>query len=124
MTTATQDRPEQTTISHDEAFEIRRQHRANIPDLHHGAYRRLWDKAMTGRSLRAAVRSKCLDCMNWQSVEVKMCTCVACPLFPYRPGQKRNRTPATVETPQGRAILRARVHATHTLAKKRPQDGL
>ena len=85
------------TMKPDEIFEIRRQHRANIPDLHHGAYRRLWDKAMTGRSLRAAVKSKCLDCMCWQPTEVKLCTCVACPLFPYRPGQRQKRTPAPSE---------------------------
>ena len=88
----------QQTISQDEVFEIRRQHRASIPGLHHGAYQRLWDKAMTGRSLRAAVRSKCLDCMCWQPGEVKLCTCVACPLFPYRPGQRQKRTPAPSET--------------------------
>jgi len=99
VTTVAQDQQEQLTLSTDEVFEIRRQHRANIPELHHGAYRRLWDKAMTGRSLRAAVKSKCLDCMGWQSTEVRLCTCVACPLFPYRPGQKRQRASTPSQTP-------------------------
>ncbi len=76
----------------DDIFEIRRKHRANIPDLHNGAYRRNWDKAMTGKSLRAAVKAKCLDCMCWQLTEVYQCSCVACPLYPYRPAPQKARS--------------------------------
>ena len=61
--------------------------RENIPDLFHGSYRRLYDKAIGGHSLRAAIDSKCLDCMCWQQAEVKKCTVVTCPLFLYRPYQ-------------------------------------
>ncbi len=63
----------------------RKKWRDNIPNLHNGAYRRKYDKAMTGHSLRAAVDSKCLDCVCWQQAEVKKCPCTTCPLWPYRP---------------------------------------
>ena len=59
--------------------------RANIPDVYHGAYRKVYDKAMTGRSLRAAVNSKCLDCVCWEREEVKKCPSIDCPLYSYRP---------------------------------------
>lgn len=65
--------------------------RENIPDFFHGSYRRNYDKAMTGKSLRAAVDSKCLDCMCWQAAEVRKCTIVTCPLHPYRPYSEKNQ---------------------------------
>jgi hypothetical protein len=66
--------------------------RQNIPGLFNGAYRRMYDKAMSGKSLRAAVTAKCQDCMCWQGAEVKRCDIVTCPLHPYRPGVKRSVT--------------------------------
>jgi len=94
------DQEEQAALTRDEVFEIRRRHRANIPDLHNGAYRRLWDRAISGRDLRAAIRGKCQDCMAWQVPEIKICTCVACPLFPYRiTGRKIPRPAKSVSTP-------------------------
>jgi len=59
----------------------------NIPNLFGGSYRKQYDKAMKGHSLRAAINSKCLDCMCWQATEVKKCSIIACPLHPYRPYQ-------------------------------------
>jgi hypothetical protein len=64
--------------------------RENIPDLYSGAYRRTYDKAMSGKSLRAAVTAKCQDCMCWQGTEIRQCDIVICPLHPYRPGLKRS----------------------------------
>lgn len=58
--------------------------RSHIPDIHNGAYRRKYDKAMNGKSLRAAVDSKCLDCVCWQSSEIAKCPVLTCPLYPYR----------------------------------------
>ncbi len=72
-------------MTNDEVFEIRRKHRANIPDKHHEAYRKNWDMAIQRKSMRAAVKAKCLDCMCWVKMEVQVCTCVACPLYEYRP---------------------------------------
>lgn len=63
--------------------------RAHIPGMYNGAYRKVWDKAMSGKSLRAAITAKCQDCMCWQYAEVKRCTVITCPLYPYRPGVKR-----------------------------------
>lgn len=54
---------------------------AQVPRKYRGHYRR----AYAGRSLRAAVVAKCLDCTNWQRKEVALCPCVDCPLYPYRP---------------------------------------
>jgi hypothetical protein len=87
-------------MTRDEIFEIRRQHRANIPSLHHEAYRKNWDLAMEGRSLRAAVKAKCLDCMCWQSTEVKLCPCAACPLWEVRPYVKHPQRRATTAKPK------------------------
>jgi hypothetical protein len=72
----------------DEIDQIR-QWRRNIPPLHNESYRRLYDKAVSGKSRSAGVKSKCLECMGWQSSEVKNCSIVACPLHPYRPYQSR-----------------------------------
>lgn len=59
----------------------------NIPDIRNGAYRKNYLKAMSGKSKSAAVKAKCLDCMNWQSTEVKLCPSMDCPLWLYRPYQ-------------------------------------
>jgi len=83
----------------DEIIEIRRKHRANIPGKHHEAYRVNWDKAIEGKSLRACVKSKCLDCMNWLASEVKACSCAACPLFEVRPYVKHPKRRQSRKTP-------------------------
>jgi len=57
------------------------QHRVDVPK----AYRGIYDRAMSGRSLRAAVNSTCLECVQWQRAEVRLCPSYACPLWPYRP---------------------------------------
>ena len=53
------------------------------------SYRATYRKAMNGKSLRAAVNSKCLDCSNWQRIEIKECPIVTCPLHLYRPYQQK-----------------------------------
>ena len=55
--------------------------RSQIPDIHKANY----DKAMRGKSLRAGTKAFCLMCVCWQKEEVRLCTDLACPLFPYRP---------------------------------------
>ena len=47
--------------------------------------RNVYKKAMKGRSLRAAVNAKRLDCSNWQKNEIDLCPVVGCPLYPYKP---------------------------------------
>jgi hypothetical protein len=57
--------------------------RAQIPR----AYRGIYDKAVGGKSLRAAVNAQCLECCCWQRKEVAFCTDPACPLYAVRPYQ-------------------------------------
>ena len=57
------------------------QRRADMPPIHRANY----DKAIGGRSLRAATKAFCLMCVCWQKEEVRLCTGLACSLWPYRP---------------------------------------
>lgn len=50
-----------------------------------------FERAYAGRSLRAAVNAKCLCCTNCQRTEIKYCQVVQCPLWDYRPYQKRRQ---------------------------------
>lgn len=59
--------------------------RADMPKI----YRATYDKAVTGKSLRAAVKSFCAECCMWQRVEVRLCTSLACPLWACRPYRDR-----------------------------------
>lgn len=45
------------------------------------------EKARNG-SLKARIKLKCLDCCNWQKVEVAVCECDDCPLWDVRPYKK------------------------------------
>ena len=58
----------------------------HIPVKYQGTYA----KAMTGKSRAAGVKAKCQDCMNWNAAEVRRCDITTCPLYPYRPGARRN----------------------------------
>jgi hypothetical protein len=46
-----------------------------------------YKRAMSGRSMRAAVNAQCAECMGWEGLPdtVRYCTAPACPLHPYRP---------------------------------------
>ena len=35
-----------------------------------------------------AIREKCLDCSFWQPGEVRQCTAIDCPIYPYRLGTR------------------------------------
>jgi len=52
----------------------------NIPKK----YKRLYNKAVTGRSRKAAIRSFCLECTGYSPKETENCTDKACPLYKYR----------------------------------------
>lgn len=62
--------------------------RLTIPQI----YRANYDKAMTGKSPKAAMKAFCLECVVWQREEVKKCTSPTCPLYPYRP-YKESKAP-------------------------------
>ena len=51
------------------------------------AYRATYNRAVKGRSLRAAINAQCLECVCWQRKEVALCTDLACPLYAVRPYQ-------------------------------------
>jgi hypothetical protein len=54
---------------------------SNIPKSYRGNYK----KAMDTNSKAAAIKSKCLDCTNWQRKEIEFCPANTCPLHPHRP---------------------------------------
>jgi hypothetical protein len=51
------------------------------------SYRACYDKAVSGKSLRAAINSFCLECVCWQIEEIRNCTDLVCPLYTVRPYQ-------------------------------------
>jgi hypothetical protein len=51
------------------------------------SYRATYDKAVSGKSLRAAINSFCLECVCWQIEEIRNCSDLGCPLYAVRPYQ-------------------------------------
>ncbi len=49
------------------------------------ACRATYERAMGGKSRKAAMAAFCAECVGWQVAEVFRCTDRACPLYPYRP---------------------------------------
>lgn len=47
-------------------------------------YCKLYNRAVSGKSRKAAIRSFCLECVGYLENEVKACTDTGCPLFKYR----------------------------------------
>jgi hypothetical protein len=62
------------------------QRRKQMPDIHRANY----DNAMRGKSKKAAIRAFCLMCVQWQKEEVRLCTDLGCPLYPYRPYKNKS----------------------------------
>jgi hypothetical protein len=56
---------------------------AAMPESHHGTYRR----AVSGKSLRAAVDAFCAECCGYDREAVRTCPAIACPLWSVRPWQ-------------------------------------
>ncbi|MGB2863070.1 MAG: hypothetical protein WBC05_07070 [Sedimentisphaerales bacterium] len=71
-------------------LEVLKKWRRNIPDLFHGKFRKQWDKAISKKSMRAALNAKCADCMCWQNTGIKRCDIITCPLWQYRPLQDKD----------------------------------
>jgi hypothetical protein len=55
-------------------------------------FRKNYERAMSGKSLRAAATAHCLECVMWVIEEVRLCTARSCPLYPYRPYQQKSGT--------------------------------
>lgn len=49
-------------------------------------YRPMRQRALTGKSRRAAIRLFCLQCTGWSEAAVKTCPATGCPLHSYRLG--------------------------------------
>ena len=49
------------------------------------AYRAIYDRAMTGKSRKAAMHIFCLECCGYQIQEVFLCSDLGCALYLYRP---------------------------------------
>jgi len=56
---------------------------AQIPE----SQQRIYQKAVQRKSMAAAVKSFCYECMGYQREEVKVCSDLGCPLWAYRPGR-------------------------------------
>ena len=48
-------------------------------------YRKIYDRAVGGKSLRSCINAQCLECVGWVSKEVTLCTDLGCPLYSVRP---------------------------------------
>ena len=44
-----------------------------------------FERAYSGRSMRAAINANCLDCVGYEQAEVKRCQIYDCPFWDYRP---------------------------------------
>ncbi len=62
--------------------------RKHIPENSLKAY----DKAMNGKSLRACINARCIDCCGWNKAEVHKCPAMSCPLWHVRPYQRKKRS--------------------------------
>ena len=55
------------------------------------SYRGIYDKAIGGKSKASGTKAFCLECMGWARKEVEACDTVECPLFRYRPYQRKRK---------------------------------
>jgi len=63
----------------------------NIPKK----YIPMYNRAVSGKSRKAAIRFQCLNCMGYSEKAVKECSLTACQFFPYRTGIKARPTHKT-----------------------------
>jgi hypothetical protein len=59
----------------------------------------------------AAIRAHCLDCCGNQRSEVRRCTAIKCPSWPYRMGSNPYRAPLTAEVKAARSEAGKRLAA-------------
>lgn len=55
---------------------------------------------MAHRTPVQAIRAYCLDCCCFQRNEVRLCTAVQCPLYPFRMGKNPNRKSRKAQSSQ------------------------
>lgn len=49
----------------------------------------VYKRAFSGGSKAAAIKGKCIDCVGYGIARVRDCECDDCPLWPYRPFQRK-----------------------------------
>ena len=59
-----------------------------------------------------AIRAKCLDCTGNQSKEVRLCTCLSCPLWGYRMGVRPDH-PRALEA--NKEVEREKLRGSHVI---------
>ncbi len=75
-------------------------------------YRGFYERAMTGKSRKAAMHAFCLECCCWQIKEVQQCRDNGCPLFSYRsrarilPKCSQTRRNGEESTNRGKRVVR------------------
>lgn len=69
-----------------------------------------------------AIRAKCLDCCCCQVNEVKLCTAIRCPLWPFRLGKNPNIKPREY-TEEQREAMRQRLKRTMEAKNGQQADG-
>lgn len=47
-------------------------------------YKKQYQEAMKGRSRKTAMQAFCNECVGYNNKEVKNCTDIGCPLYPFR----------------------------------------
>lgn len=52
------------------------------------SYQKTYEKAVARKSMRAALKAQCLECVNWERSEIRNCSALGCPLWAYRPYQE------------------------------------
>jgi hypothetical protein len=69
-------------------------------------YQQNYKIAISGKSRAAAIKAKCLDCTNFQRVEVADCLVETCPLWPYRPyrSSEKPRSPQKSRTLEKKTV--------------------
>jgi hypothetical protein len=68
-----------------------------VPKLYVNIITKAYDKTANKTK---AIQAKCLECCGFYKNEVTNCTCEICPLWRYRPYQKKEKSPK-VETSGG-----------------------
>ncbi len=75
-----------------------------VPDR----FRRVYDKAMTGKSQKAGIKAFCHECFGNApgcTHEIHECTDKGCPLYPYRPYRKARAGLIPIDIPRADEAL-------------------
>lgn len=66
---------------------------------------KLYDRAMLGKSAKAAIKAHCLMCCGWSRKAVIGCTAPGCPLYPLRSRYFRVGIPQTAQKDAAQVVV-------------------